>query len=186
MESLGDIDTYRYVGSPSKQQEWEEKWRSMYGNKHDDGGKLSTPLDWNELTMKEKAAYIRMGVANGYKDIDSIKEVYNEFKCGGNLYKEGGPKKQEYIYDVLPRLLKEAGLNIRVTSGYRNPGAVGTAGNRSWHPRHGAVDIVPMGKTTFEDRLGLESYYSNHQSVHFDIKIFFKTFSVVLFGKGAE
>ena len=41
-------------------------------------------------------------------------------------------------------------------------------------------------KTTFEDRLGLESYYSNHQSVHFDIKIFFKTFSVVLFGKGAE
>ena len=111
----------------------------------------STPLDWNELTMKEKAAYIRMGVANGYKDIDSIKEVYNEFKCGGNLYKEGGPKKQEYIYDVLPRLLKEAGLNIRVTSGYRKPGAVGTAGNRSWHPRHGAVDIVPMGKTTFED-----------------------------------
>lgn len=120
-------------------------------NSHDNGGSLKSPLDWNELSMKEKAAYIRMGVANGYKDIDSIKEVYNEFKCGGNLYKEGGPKKQEYIYNVLPRLLKEAGLNIRVTSGYRKPGAVGTAGNRSWHPRHGAVDIVPMGKTTFED-----------------------------------
>ena len=45
----------------------------MYGNRHADGGKLPTPLDWNELTMKEKAAYIRMGVANGYKDIDSIR-----------------------------------------------------------------------------------------------------------------
>ena len=155
-EDLGDIRTYRYVGSPSKQQEWEEKWRSMYGNRHADGGKLPTPLDWNELTMKEKAAYIRMGVANGYKDIDSIRQVYNEFQKGGYLYGGGGTKKsntppQEYIYDVLPRMLREAGLNIRVTSGYRKPGEVGTAGSRSWHPRHGAVDIVPQGRTTFED-----------------------------------
>ncbi len=40
--------------------------------------------------------------------------------------------------------------------------------------------------TTFEQRLGLESHYSNHQSLELDTKIFFKTFSVVLFGKGAE
>ena len=45
--------------------------------------------------MKEKAAYIRMGVANGYKDIDSIKEVYNEFKCGGYLYGKGGKKQND-------------------------------------------------------------------------------------------
>ena len=40
--------------------------------------------------------------------------------------------------------------------------------------------------TTFEQRLGLESYYSNHQKFNLDVKIFFKTFTVVLFGKGAE
>ena len=56
-----------------------------------------------------------------------------------------------YIYEVLPELLREAGLDIQVTSGYRPVGAVGTAGARSWHPRHGAVDIVPQGNTTYED-----------------------------------
>lgn len=56
-----------------------------------------------------------------------------------------------YIYEVLPELLREAGLDIKVSSGYRPVGAVGTAGARSWHPRHGAVDIVPQGKTTYED-----------------------------------
>ena len=40
-------------------------------NKHEDGGPLHP--DWSELSMKERAAYIRMGVANGYKDIDSIR-----------------------------------------------------------------------------------------------------------------
>ncbi len=38
----------------------------------------------------------------------------------------------------------------------------------------------------FEERLKLESYYSNHMSLKMDIKIFFLTFYVVLFGKGAE
>ena len=40
--------------------------------------------------------------------------------------------------------------------------------------------------TTFEKRLGLESHYSNNQTLKLDVKIFFKTFSVVLFGRGAE
>lgn len=40
--------------------------------------------------------------------------------------------------------------------------------------------------TSFNERLKLESYYSNHYSLKLDIKIFFKTFAVVLFGKGAE
>lgn len=40
--------------------------------------------------------------------------------------------------------------------------------------------------TTFRKRLELERYYSNNCSTSLDIKIFFKTFKVVLFGKGAE
>ncbi len=40
--------------------------------------------------------------------------------------------------------------------------------------------------TTFEKRLELESYYSNHCSLKMDIKIFFKTFTAVLLHKGAE
>ena len=40
--------------------------------------------------------------------------------------------------------------------------------------------------TTFKDRLKLESYYSKHCGLKMDIKIFFKTFKVVLFRDGAE
>ena len=40
--------------------------------------------------------------------------------------------------------------------------------------------------TTFNERLKLESFYSNHNSLVLDIKIFFKTFQVVLFGKVAK
>ena len=40
----------------------------------------NTPLDWNDLTMKEKAAFIRLGVANGYKNIDSIRQVFAEYQ----------------------------------------------------------------------------------------------------------
>ena len=39
---------------------------------------------------------------------------------------------------------------------------------------------------TFLDRLKMEKYYSNHQSLKFDISIFFKTFSVVLGRDGAK
>lgn len=59
-----------------------------------------------------------------------------------------------YIYKVLPELLREAGLDIRVTSGYRTPEEqrkFGTSPEKSWHTRHGAVDIVPQGNTTWED-----------------------------------
>ncbi len=38
----------------------------------------------------------------------------------------------------------------------------------------------------FKSRLKLEKYYSEHMNLWFDIKIFFKTFSVVLFGRGAQ
>ena len=38
----------------------------------------------------------------------------------------------------------------------------------------------------FNERLRLESYYSNHMSLSMDVKIFFKTFAVVLCGKDAK
>ena len=39
---------------------------------------------------------------------------------------------------------------------------------------------------TFERRLQLEQYYSNHRGFRIDIKIFFKTFKVVVLRKGAD
>lgn len=59
-------------------------------------------------------------------------------------------KDNRPVEEALPEILRRAGLNITVTSGYR-PGAVTTNGNRSRHATHEAVDIVPAGNTTWDD-----------------------------------
>ena len=50
----------------------------------------------------------------------------------------------------------------------------------------GYWQVNGRSNTTFEERLKLEKEYSEQASASLDIKIFFKTFKVVLFGKGAE
>ena len=50
----------------------------------------------------------------------------------------------------------------------------------------GYWQVSGRSDTTFEERLILEKYYSNHNSLRLDIKIFFKTFSVVLLHKGSK
>lgn len=50
----------------------------------------------------------------------------------------------------------------------------------------GYWQVSGRSNTTFKERLKLETYYSNHAGFKLDIKVFFKTFAVVLFGKGAE
>ena len=99
-------------------------------------------LDWGQLSMRQRAAFIRNAVSRGKFNMDDIIQDYNEFRKGGPM--EGR------VYNDLPKMLKEAGLDIKVTSGYR-PVGTGNAGQRSWHHRHGAVDIIPQGNTTFED-----------------------------------
>lgn len=55
-------------------------------------------MSWNDLSMKDKTSYIRMGVENGITDLDTIREVYNKFA-------EGGPIKKSYK-DFSTRLSK--------------------------------------------------------------------------------
>ena len=50
----------------------------------------------------------------------------------------------------------------------------------------GYWQVSGRSSTTFEKRLELESYYSNNFSFLLDFKIFLKTFSTVLFKKGAK
>lgn len=49
---------------------------------------------WNKLSMKEKAALIKVAVSNGLTDLDLIKNKYNEYAEGGNTTNKqalGGP-----------------------------------------------------------------------------------------------
>lgn len=58
-------------------------------------------MSWNDLSMKDKASYIRMGVENGITDLDAIREAYNKFA-------DGGPIKKSYK-DFSTRLSKAWG-----------------------------------------------------------------------------
>ena len=50
----------------------------------------------------------------------------------------------------------------------------------------GYWQVNGRSNTSFEHRLKLEEYYSEHCGLKLDIKIFFKTFAVVLLRKGAD
>ena len=50
----------------------------------------------------------------------------------------------------------------------------------------GYWQVSGRNDVSFKKRLELEAYYSYHSGFKLDTKIFFKTFKVVLFGKGAQ
>lgn len=50
----------------------------------------------------------------------------------------------------------------------------------------GYWQVAGRNNISFKKRLELESYYSNNYSILMDLKIFFKTFTVVFFGRGAQ
>ena len=49
---------------------------------------------WEELPIADRAQYMRVAVQNGYRDIRSIREAYNRYAEGGNLFEIGGSKGQ--------------------------------------------------------------------------------------------
>ena len=49
--------------------------------------------NWNKLNIRDRAQYMKLAVQNGYRDIRSIREAYNIYANGGNLFEIGGPKE---------------------------------------------------------------------------------------------
>ena len=50
-------------------------------------------MNWNELTMRERANIIRQGVAQGMRNLDEIHNQYNTFKRGGKKKGKGSAHK---------------------------------------------------------------------------------------------
>ena len=50
----------------------------------------------------------------------------------------------------------------------------------------GYWQVSGRSNTSFKERVELESYYSNHSSLSLDLKIFFKTFKLMVFREGAK
>lgn len=55
---------------------------------------------WNDLSMKDKASFIKVGVKNGLYSIDNIKAIYNKFSERGVLDK-GDDEKYYALYPEL-------------------------------------------------------------------------------------
>lgn len=147
-----------------------------------------------------------------YKFRSMIKNADEELE---KLLKENKNLAKEYKINKKlkddPRITK-AGKILRKSSLDELPqiinilfGHMSVIGNRPYLPREkkdmgnyfdtilktkpgltGYWQVSGRSNTTFNERLKLESYYSQHCGLKMDIKIFFKTFTVVLLRKGAD
>ena len=127
------------------------------------------------------------------KENKDLAEEYKENKKLKNdpRITKAGKFVRRYSIDELPQL-----LNIFL-------GKMSMIGNRPYLPREkedmgiyfnsivatkpgltGYWQVSGRSDVSFLKRLQLEKYYSEHCCLIFDIKIFFKTFKVVLFGSG--
>lgn len=133
-----------------------------------------------------------------FKYLEENKEAKEEYRINKKLKNDPRITKMGKIIrktslDELPQL-----INILL-------GQMTFVGNRPYLPREkedmgkyfntivktkpgltGYWQVSGRSNKTFEERLRLESYYSNHAGLRLDIKIFFKTFAVVLLKKGAK
>lgn len=134
-----------------------------------------------------------------------LKELLKNDEAARKEYKVNKKLKND------PRVTS-VGKILRVTSLDELPqfinifkGEMSLVGNRPYLPREkedmglyyndiiktkpglsGLWQVMGRSNTTFEERLKLEQYYSNNFGFRIDIKIFFKTFGVVLKHKGAK
>ena len=45
-------------------------------------------MSWNDLSMKDRASYIKLGIENGITDLGTIRGIYNKFAMGGDTRNE--------------------------------------------------------------------------------------------------
>lgn len=46
-------------------------------------------MEWDDLSMADRAKYIKLAVDNGVTDLSHIREAYNKHAEGGDLYSAG-------------------------------------------------------------------------------------------------
>lgn len=54
---------------------------------------------WDSLSLSDKAEMMKVAIDNGITTLPDIREAYNEFANGGNLYKKGGPVAHDAKYN---------------------------------------------------------------------------------------
>lgn len=107
----------------------------------------TTTKRWNDLSIKEKADMIKVGVKNGLTNMSDIRQKYNEFASGGNLYPNGGWR------DI-------AKYHIRRNEGFRQHSYADAPKGKSWRSvgygfnDSGFYSKYPMGISKYYDSRG--------------------------------
>ena len=139
-------------------------------------------------------------------DADKVlKKLLKENKELAEEYKENKKLKNDPRITKVGRILRNTSIDELPQILNIFMGKMTMIGNRPYLPREkgdmgvyfnsivatkpgltGYWQVSGRSNLSFKKRLQLEKYYSEHCCLRLDIKIFFKTFQVVLFGKGAK
>lgn len=57
-------------------------------------------MSWNKLSMRDRTAYIKLGINNGITDLNTIREIYNKFEEGGTIDKGDSKDTIKYEPDI--------------------------------------------------------------------------------------
>lgn len=136
---------------------------------------------------------------------DILIKILSENKDLAREYKINKKLKHDPRITKMGRILRKTSLDELPQLINVLKGEMAMIGNRPYLPREkedmgnhfdmivktrpgitGYWQVSGRSDTTFEKRLKLEEFYSYNASLKMDVKIFFKTFETVLFGKGAE
>lgn len=136
---------------------------------------------------------------------DALFKLLKEDKEAAKEYKKNKKLKHDPRITKIGKIIRKLSIDELPQLINVLKGDMSIIGNRPYLPREkedmaeyyeGIIKTKPgitgywqvngRSKTTFKERLEMETYYSNNHSLILDIKIFFKTFKVVLFGKDAE
>ena len=122
-----------------------DSFNSTNSDVHAYGGPLYK--QWQDLSIKEKADMIKVGVKNGLTKMSDIRQKYNEFANGGNLYAPGGWR------DI-------AKYHIRRNEGFRQHSYADAPKGKSWRSvgygfnDSGFYSKYPMGISKYYDSRG--------------------------------
>ena len=129
---------------------------------------------WEELSMQDRAKYMKLAVQNGYRDIRSIREAYNIYAEGGT---KGGPEDEYKEW-----LKNEAKLNSKIWGVSYDEALKHMKNDRSYNYRkfyelqkanpnnteyqrdlEGNAHYNDIGKSVYHPTASIYSYYSGRK-----------------------
>lgn len=97
---------------------------------------------WEELNMADRAAYMKIAVKNGYRDIRSIREAYNKYENGGNK-KQSNPTDFRRVRENDTLATKKESTAMEDDINRRQKNMYYTAKNKGYDSKDYYIPYIP-------------------------------------------